>query len=95
MTDAVNLSEAILRDIQARLKDALDNAARDRTLAHRAIERVDQFEARLDTVAADILVMRADIRAIRSDIAAIDIKLAVLPNIEISLRELLTSRGEP
>jgi hypothetical protein len=81
MTDTINLSEVILRDIQASLKDALENAARDRTLAHRAITRVDQFEARLDVIAADI-------RAIRTDIAAIDIKLTALPNIEIAIREL-------
>lgn len=69
----IDLSEIILRDVQQRLKDALENAQRDRTLATRAIARVDQFESRLDSIAADI-------RIIRSDIAEIDIKLTALPN---------------
>jgi hypothetical protein len=77
----IELTEIILREIQQRLTDALENAQRDRTLAHRAIARTDQFEARLDGIAADI-------RAIRTDIAAIDIKLAALPNIEAAIREL-------
>jgi hypothetical protein len=58
---ATELTERILRDIQQRLTDALANAERDRTLAHRAIIRVDQVEARLDTTAADIRSIRADI----------------------------------
>lgn len=78
----VEITETILREIQRQLKDALENAARDRELAHRAIARVDRFESRLDNIAADI-------RVIRSDIASIDIKLAALPNIEIAVRGLM------
>jgi hypothetical protein len=60
--------------------------------AHRAIARVDQFEARLDGIAADLRnqmsAIAADIRAVRSDVASIDIKLAALPVIEVALRKL-------
>jgi hypothetical protein len=58
-----------------KIKIALDNAERDRTLAHRAVARADIVEQRLDGVAADI-------RELRSDVAAIDVKLVALPKIE-------------
>jgi hypothetical protein len=76
----VDITETILREIQ-KLKDALANAQRDRELAHRPMARIDQFETRLDSIAADI-------RNIRSDITSIDIKLAALPAIEIAIRNL-------
>jgi hypothetical protein len=78
---AVDSTERILQEIQRQLRDALENARRDRELAHRAILRIDAFEARFDSLAADI-------RAIRSDVASIDIKLAVLPEIESAVRIL-------
>jgi hypothetical protein len=43
--------------------------------------RIDQFEARLDSIAADI-------RVIRSDISSMEIKLAALPVIEQAIRQL-------
>jgi len=81
----------ILREIQHQLKDALANAQREqsnllrRGLAHRPMARIDQFETRLDNIAADI-------RTIRSDIASIDVKLAALPMIEIAIRELKNAK---
>ena len=80
MTD---VTETILREIQRQLRAALENAQRDRELAHRAVARVDRFDERLDMVAADI-------RIIRSDVASIDIKLSALANIEAKMRELST-----
>jgi hypothetical protein len=77
----IEITETILREIQRQLKDSLENARRDRELAHRAVARTDQFESRLDSIASDI-------RAIRSDIASIDIKLAALPNIEAEMRRI-------
>lgn len=89
---ATEITEMILREIQHQLKASLDNAQRDRELAHRAGARVDQFEKRFETMAADIRdrfdIMAGDIRIIRSDIASIDIKLAVLGNIEADIRSL-------
>jgi hypothetical protein len=82
----IDATEKILREMQQQLKAALDNAQRDRELAHRAIARTDQFEARLDAIAADI-------RTIRGDIASIDIKLAALPLIEVAVRGLTASMG--
>jgi hypothetical protein len=81
MTTVEPVTETILREIQHQLRASLANAQRDRELAHRAVLRVDQFEARLDSIAADL-------RSIRSDIASIDIKLAVLPEMEITIRSL-------
>jgi|SRR5580765_2600655 len=88
----IDATEAILREIQRQLKDALDGAQRDRELAHRAIARVDRFEARFDSIAADIRAqmagVAADIRIIRSDISSMEIKLAALPVIEQAIRQL-------
>jgi hypothetical protein len=70
MTAVIDATEKVLREIQLQLKAALENAQRDRELAHRAVARVDQFEARLDTIAADI-------RNIRSDIASISFAMSV------------------
>jgi DNA repair exonuclease SbcCD ATPase subunit len=77
----IDATETILREIQRQLKDALDNAQRERELAYRPILRIDQFEARLDSIAADI-------RVIRSDISSMEIKLAALPVIEQAIRQL-------
>lgn len=97
LTDTV-----VLRDIQRRLKVALDNAARDRELAHRAMARVDVFEARIDSIAADLRgrvdSIAADIRTIRSDMTEIDIKLASLGNIEADIHaimERMNGGGQP
>ena len=46
-----------LRDIQT----ALENAERDRTLAHRFLARADAVEHRLDFIAAEIREVRADV----------------------------------
>jgi hypothetical protein len=97
MTAVADATERILREIQQQLTAALEGARRDRELAHRAVARVDQFESRLDGIAADlrnqVAGMAADIRAIRGDIAAIDIKLAALPMIEIAVRRLTEREG--
>jgi hypothetical protein len=81
----IDATEAILREIQRQLKDALE-------LAHRAIARVDRFEARFDSIAADIRAqmagVAADIWIIRSDISSMEIKLAALPAIEQAIRQL-------
>jgi DNA repair exonuclease SbcCD ATPase subunit len=77
----IDATETILREIQRQLKDALDGAQRERELAYRPILRIDQFEARLDSIAADI-------RVIRSDISSMEIKLAALPVIEQAIRQL-------
>ena len=88
----IDATETILREIQRQLRDALDGAQRDRELAHRAVTRIDRFEARFDSITADIRTqmagLAADMANIRSDIAAIDIKLAALPVIEQAIRQL-------
>jgi hypothetical protein len=56
MATTIDMTEKILREIQHQLKDALANASRDRELAHRPMTRIDQFEARLDSIAADLRI---------------------------------------
>jgi hypothetical protein len=56
MATTIDMTEKILREIQHQLKDALASASRDRELAHRPMTRIDQFEARLDSIAADLRI---------------------------------------
>ena len=81
MADPTDLTLIQLQAIRHELAAALDNAARDRELAGRAILRADASEARMDALAADL-------RTVRTDIAMIDMKLANLAVIQIDVADI-------
>ena len=81
MADPTDLTLIQLQAIRRELAAALENAARDRELAGRAILRADASEARMDALAADL-------RTVRTDIAMIDMKLANLAVIQIDVADI-------
>ena len=62
MADPTDLTLIQLQAIRRELAAALENAARDRELAGRAILRADASEARMDALAADLRTVRTEYR---------------------------------
>ena len=81
MADPTDLTLIQLQAIRRELAAALDNAARDRELAGRAILRADASEAQMDALAADL-------HRVHADIAMIDMKLANLAVIQIDVADI-------
>ena len=81
MADPTDLTLIQLQAIRRELAAALENAARDRELAGRAILRADASEAQMDALAADL-------HRVHADIAMIDMKLANLAVIQIDVADI-------